>query len=117
MIRKVMKLFNKGSYLRTYRNWINELNSKNGRRKLNKFRRFSLRYKPRTKPKVYTPDAVVLKRIWSIPISLFKDYKSDNEYILNKCFELDWSCTRITRLIKDPNEQQQCKELLKSNYK
>ena len=30
---------------------------------------------------------------------------------------MDWSCTRITRLIKDPNQQQQCKELLKSNYK
>ena len=27
---------------------------------------------------------------WSIPISIFKDYKLDNEALLAKCLDMDW---------------------------
>jgi NLR family CARD domain-containing protein 3 len=37
--------------------------------------------------------------------------------LLSKCFELDWSRTKIARLIKDENERAQVKELLRKNYR
>jgi len=39
---------------------------------------------------------------WTIPKSLFKDYKFDNEKYLDRCFEFDWECSRILRVVKVP---------------
>lgn len=39
---------------------------------------------------------------WTIPKSLFKDYKFDNEKFLDRCFEFDWECSRILRVVKTP---------------
>lgn len=46
--------------------------------------------KPRVLAKPYVPPKVQLERIpWSIPISLFRDYKFDTEESLCDCFEFD----------------------------
>ena len=34
----------------------------------------------------------------------FKNYFMDHESLLNKCFEFDWSCSKIPKLIKDPKD-------------
>jgi len=34
----------------------------------------------------------IKKFVWTFQISLFKDYKADNEALLKKCFEFDWAC-------------------------
>jgi hypothetical protein len=59
---------------------------------------------PRTKGLSYVP--AVRKEMrekieWKLGSSLFKDYVDDNEELLNKCFEADWSNMRVTRLVKD----------------
>lgn len=58
-----------------------------------------------------------IKAAWGIPISLFKDYKFDNDRLFNSCFEYDWENSRIPRLVKDLTELAQVKEFLRKNYK
>jgi hypothetical protein len=52
-------------------------------------------------------------------MTLFKnlDYKPDTPKLLDGCFEYDWSCTKIAKLIKDPEELEGVKKVLKSHYK
>lgn len=71
---------------------------------------------PRPSPK-FLGDRSKLRTPWNWSLSVFKHFKADNEALLNKCFELDWSRTKIARLIKDENERQTVKELLRKNYK
>ena len=74
--------------------------------------------KPRTPSLVYNPPELELERIpWSIPVSLFKDYKFDDDKHLNNCFEFDWNYSRLTNLIKNEEDQNNVKELLRSHYK
>jgi len=50
---------------------------------------------PRTREKTYVaPKDKVSKREWSLSISIFRDWKKDDETLLNKCFEFDWGCVR-----------------------
>mmetsp|Transcript_26830 Transcript_26830/g.48362 ORF Transcript_26830/g.48362 Transcript_26830/m.48362 type:complete len:632 (+) Transcript_26830:1794-3689(+) len=65
--------------------------------------------------RLFKPPSV--KAEWGIPISLFKDYKFDNDKLFNQCFEYDWENSRIPRLVKDPTELAQVKEFLRKNYK
>jgi hypothetical protein len=37
--------------------------------------------------------------------------------ILQKCFELDWSRTKIDKIIKDEEQREKVKQLMRSNYK
>lgn len=37
--------------------------------------------------------------------------------MLKKCFEFDWECSRIPRLIKNEDDQKKVKELLRSAYR
>lgn len=71
---------------------------------------------PRNPRRAYLPLYVTKKRQWSIPISVFKDYKFDNDEHLAKCFEFDWSCSRILKVVKDPSEQAKIKESLRKIY-
>lgn len=59
------------------------------------------RAKPRRPRKQYVPFATTKKRIWGIPISLFKDYAFDTEEHLSRCFDFDWSCSKLAKIIKD----------------
>jgi Ran GTPase-activating protein (RanGAP) involved in mRNA processing and transport len=79
--------------------------------------------RPRVVPYKYTPlEAEKAKVPWSIPISLFKDYRFDfpvrlmQDYYM-KCFEFDWNCCKLPKLIKDPEELGKIKELLRGGYK
>lgn len=50
---------------------------------------------------------------WSIEISLFRDYKADDEEILKACFEFDWSCMRKPKFENDVEEHLVRNELYK----
>lgn len=82
-----------------------------------------LKTKPRTPPYVYVPPQIEKEKIpWSIPISLFKDYRFDvpvrpMQDLYMKCFEFDWSSGKIPKLIKDPEELSKIKEILRHAYK
>jgi hypothetical protein len=72
---------------------------------------------PRWPSKIYElPPDVRPKTPWGLPISLFKDYKFDNEAHLADCFEFDWSCSKILRVVKNPEEQRRVKAFLKENH-
>jgi hypothetical protein len=58
-----------------------------------------------------------LKTPWDFFKSVFKDYKPDNEGLLVDCFEFDWQCSKILKIIKNEEEQNKIKEYLKSIYK
>lgn len=84
---------------------------------------YPLMTRPRIPPYVYMPpEAEKTKIPWSIPISLFKEYRFDTpvrlmqDYYM-KCFEVDWSCCKIPKLVKDPEELGKIKEILRSRYK
>ena len=53
------------------------------------------------------------KTAWDIKKSVFKDYVADNELILSKCFEFDWNCSKLPKLIKDEKEREKVKSYLK----
>jgi hypothetical protein len=65
--------------------------------------------------RMFKPPSV--KAEWGIPISLFKDYKFDNDKLFNNCFEYDWENSRIPRLVKDITELATVKEFLRKQYK
>lgn len=70
---------------------------------------------PRPLPKIYVP--TLKKRDWKYENSLFRDYRIDTDELLDKCFEYDWSCTRLPRIVKDPEDLRIVKDLLKAQYK
>jgi hypothetical protein len=78
---------------------------------------------PRTPPFPYLPPNIARSKTpWSIPISLFKDYKFDNDVsarqdTFNKCFEFDWKCCKVPKLIKEESELSATKEVLRTHYR
>ena len=58
-----------------------------------------------------------LKTPWSFFNSVFRDYKPDNKELLDECFEFDWSCSKLEKIIKNEEERIKCKQYLKSIYK
>ena len=56
-----------------------------------------------------------LRTPWSIPISLFKDYKFDSDEILKSCFEFDWAM--IPKFKMSNEDYLSCKEKFYSIYK
>lgn len=55
---------------------------------------------PRPPPKTLKGREKV-KTPWDFNKSVFKDYKADNALLLDQCFEFDWSCSKIEKVIKD----------------
>lgn len=53
---------------------------------------------------------------WSVAKSFFAPYKFDTAALLNKCFEFDWKCSSLNRMIKDPDANGASKEYLRSKY-
>ena len=62
--------------------------------------------KPRTPDPIYIPPKnKKVKRIWSYPISIWAPkYKFETQETLRACFEKDWSCSKITKFVKKPEE-------------
>jgi hypothetical protein len=58
-----------------------------------------------------------VKTPWDFSKSVFRDYKADNADKLEECFEFDWSCSKIEKVIKGEEETALCKAYLKSIYK
>jgi len=56
------------------------------------------------------------KTPWDIKKSVFKDYVADHEAFLTKCFEFDWSNSKIHKIIKDNQEKELVKQYLRSIY-
>lgn len=75
-----------------------------------------------TKPRIprceyERPQQEYERKIWRIPISLFKDYQFDTFQILDDGFEFDYKHTRINNFVKKQNDQGRVKEIMKDLYK
>mmetsp|Transcript_6029 Transcript_6029/g.5632 ORF Transcript_6029/g.5632 Transcript_6029/m.5632 type:complete len:199 (-) Transcript_6029:158-754(-) len=71
---------------------------------------------PRPPPKFHEKKERI-KTPWDFFKSVFKDYKPDTPKILDECFEFDWNCSKITKLVKNGDDQTEVKKLLRSLYK
>lgn len=49
--------------------------------------------------------------------SVFKKFRVDNTKLLEKCFEYDWSCSKIENMIRNDDEKKLIKQFLKENYR
>lgn len=73
--------------------------------------------KPRTKIVNRLMPVGQMERIpWSIHVSLFKDYKLDNDRLLDDCLEFDWRHSRIPNFIRNPEEQIALKTAIRQVY-
>ena len=45
------------------------------------------------------PKFLVVKVKWSFETSVFKDYRQDTEALLDACFDFDWKCSRIPKIL------------------
>lgn len=74
---------------------------------------------PRTPDPVYVPARrKKAKRVWTYPISIWAPkYKFETDDLLRKCFEKDWSCSKISKFVKKEDELAQVKEMLWQAYK
>lgn len=57
------------------------------------------------------------KNDWNLKAkSIFKDYKRDTPDLIDECFEFDWINGKISKIIKNEEDSENLKELLKSIY-
>lgn len=78
----------------------------------------SINCKPR--PTKYTPKVLedpIPKPKWKQENSVFKKYRVDNTKILEECFEFDWDCSKVPVMIKNKEEKNRIKILLKEHYR
>ncbi|CAD8208269.1 unnamed protein product [Paramecium pentaurelia] len=74
--------------------------------------------KPREEERTYDLTQYMNKKqtFWSYEISIFKNYQPDNEELIDECFEYDFQSSKINRIVRDPNELMEIKELLREYY-
>jgi len=53
---------------------------------------------------------------WSFDISFFAKYKFDNDLVIGKCFDWDWRCSALEKMIKDPIEKEMIIKYLRPKY-
>jgi hypothetical protein len=70
---------------------------------------------PRPVFKMYHPSGAGASR-WSIAKSIFRDYRFDNNTLLHKCFETDWSHTKLERMFTNRDERAKVKSILGNAY-
>ena len=73
-----------------------------------------MRAKPRCAFNIF--EATRPKSAWSIAKSFFAKYKYDNDIIIGKCFDFDWKCSTMDRMIKDPMERDAIYKFLRPKY-
>ena len=71
---------------------------------------------PRPPPKSLQKQERV-KTPWDFFKSVFREYKPDTEVLLSNCFEFDWQCSKIDKVVKDENELAKVKAFMKGQYK
>jgi hypothetical protein len=68
---------------------------------------------PRTKDLIYIPPKKKKqKKKWTFPISLFKDWRKDDDDLLGKCFDNDWTTSRISRIIKNEEDLENTRQVM-----
>jgi hypothetical protein len=76
---------------------------------------------PRLEDGKFMLDIKKIKPPWSIPISIFKDFKVENATYLDKCFEFDWVSMKLPKLVDEEAavkaELRKSYKLIKENYK
>jgi hypothetical protein len=76
---------------------------------------------PRRSRPVYRPaKAIAMKNArprWMFGKSLFKDWRKEDDIILNKCFETDWKCGKYLNFVKNEEDRNNLKEYLRGVYK
>ncbi|KRX01621.1 hypothetical protein PPERSA_00328 [Pseudocohnilembus persalinus] len=82
-----------------------------------------VQYTPRTnvKPRIRDPEFIPdkkkkTKKKWTFPISLMYKWKPDTEDLIAKCFDFDWSLSRILKVIKKEDELEKVRVFLKERY-
>lgn len=60
---------------------------------------------------------ITRKEKWNVNMSLFKDWRIENEELLKKCFETDWAGGKYSGYIKDEEDRLKVKEFLREHYK
>lgn len=50
------------------------------------------------------PSRAKEKEPWDFKKSVFAPYYPDSDTLLNSCFEFDWECSKISKVIKDYDE-------------
>ena len=71
---------------------------------------------PRPSPKALG-NRIKIRTPWNFNLSVFKPYRPDSEVTLDMCFELDWSRTKIDRLIKDVTTLNELKVITRKHYR
>ncbi len=54
---------------------------------------------------------------WDFKNSIFKDYVIDTDELLRKCFEFDFKCSKIPRLVKNEEDLLATKETMHRHYR
>ncbi|CAD8069790.1 unnamed protein product [Paramecium sonneborni] len=75
--------------------------------------------KPREEQKTFDLTKFLTKRekqFWSYELSIFKNYQPDNEEVIDECFEYDYGSSKINKIIKDPLEYNEVKEIMREYY-
>ena len=77
-----------------------------------------LNLQPRTPEIIYVaPENVVIRPAWKYQFSAFRDYRADNQALLDRCFEVDWENTRIAKIVKSLDDLKNIRALLYDIYK
>lgn len=98
-------------------NEINYINIAVNKRIIGKYYEPQVQVLPRSRDLVYIPPKrKKQKKVWTFPISLFKDWRKDDEELVGRCFEADWSASRIGKIIKNEEDVQRSKEFLRGIY-
>ena len=58
-----------------------------------------------------------LKTPWDFFKSVFKQYRPDNQKMLDDCFEIDWANTKCEKILKGEGEAAKVKAYIKTVYK
>ncbi|CAD8064944.1 unnamed protein product [Paramecium sonneborni] len=74
--------------------------------------------KPREEEKTFdlTQFSTKTEKFWSYEISIFKNYQPDNDELIDECFEYDYGSSKINKIIKDPIEYNEVKEIMREYY-
>ncbi|CAI2369640.1 unnamed protein product [Moneuplotes crassus] len=58
-----------------------------------------------------------IKPQFEITKSVFKKYQNEGSKLMERCFEFDWKCSKIGKVIKSEDQREPIKKYLKENYR
>jgi hypothetical protein len=62
------------------------------------------------------PKDIKPKTLWDKNKSVFAPYMEDTDIMLQNCFEFDWGCCKVSKIVKEEDQMNKVKSLLKTNY-